>query len=176
MKSIHFYMKKKKKRWTQTITMMKRKMPSERSIVTKKQSGKASTAIDLAIARVGHDENDASTMTFLVTMIAKVIILRVTMDADGDGGTNDTPHRKSPIVCTGLVQTKGVKNPIEDNDVIENGTNDDEIFRLMHHLMDQMTDESTTAGSNARKIDDQAASPEKGHQAVSEHRQGKDSN
>jgi hypothetical protein len=69
-----------------------------------------------------------------------------------------------------------VKNPIEDNDVIENGTNDDEIFRLMHHLMDQMTDESTTAGSNARKIDDQAASPEKGHQAVSEHRQGKDSN
>ena len=88
--------------------------------------------------------------------------------------TDDTPHRKSPIVCTGLVQTKGVKNPIEDNDVIENDTNDDEIFRLMHHLMDQMT-ESTTAGSNARKIDDRAASPEKGHQA-SEHRQGKDSN
>jgi hypothetical protein len=155
MKSIHFYMKKKKKRWTQTRIAMKRnKMPSE-SIVTKKQSGKASTAIDLAIAKVGHDENDASTTTFLVTMIANVMILQVTMDADGDA-TDDTPHHKSPIVCTDLVQMKGVKNPIEGNDVIENDTNDDEIFRLMHHLMDQMT-ESTIAGSNARKIDDKAA-------------------
>ena len=112
--------------------------PSE-SVVTKRPSEKASTGIDPVIARVGQDENDTNAMTLLVTMILKVMILQVTIGTDGDG-TDDTLHRKSQIECTGLAQTKRVKNPIEDDDVIENGTNDDDESTLrMHHLMDQVT-------------------------------------
>lgn len=129
-----------KKRWTQiVIANRKTRKRNENVAITRKASEKASTGIDRAIARVGQDENEASVMTLPVTMMAKVMILKVTIGTDGDD-TDDTPHRKSQIACTGLAQTKRVKNPIEDGDVIENDTNDnDMITLLMHHrLVDQL--------------------------------------